>query len=259
MKATTPTLRRNPPRATNQPGRRSAERVEAVERALLLLQCFEKPGEELTLAVLAQRSGFYKSTILRLTASLARMEFLKRNAAGLFSLGAELRRLGTLSHAKVSLEPLVRPVLEELAAKTQETASFYVRDGNERICLYRVNSPRSARHHLNEGARHPLDSGAAGRILCAFDPAADHDTDAGKVRTRGHVISDGGRDPDLAAVAVALVNRQGELLGALAVSGLRSRFKASQFALARTLLTQAIVTLRPRLPTLTMADLGRDG
>jgi DNA-binding IclR family transcriptional regulator len=259
MRQATATLRRNPLRGSNQAVRRVGERVEAVERALLLLQCFEKPGEELTLAALAQRSGFYKSTILRLAASLAHMGFIKRNTAGLFGLGAELRRLGALSHAKVSLEPLVRPVLEELVARTQETASFYVRDGNERICLYRVNSPRSARHHLNEGARHPFHSGAAGIILRAFDPVADHDPDASKIRARGWATSDGGRDPDLAAVAVPLLNRQGELLGVLSVSGLRSRFKANQFSLARTLLTQATAALQPRLPTLAMADLVRDG
>ncbi len=46
----------------------SRTRVEAVERSLALMQCFRQPGESLSLAVLAQRSGFYKSTILRLTA-----------------------------------------------------------------------------------------------------------------------------------------------------------------------------------------------
>ena len=233
-------------------------RVEAVERSLVLLQCFQRPGEELPLAVLAQRSGFYKSTILRLTASLVHMAFLQRNAAGLFKLGPELRRLGLLSTAKVSLEPLVRPVLQELSAVTQETASFYVRDEDERICLYRVNSPRSARHHLEEGARHPLGSGAAGKILRAFDPAAAED-EAAAIRRQGWVISDGERDPDLAAVAVPLLNRQGELLGALTVSGLRSRFTAGRFEAARTLLLKIAASLVARLPVLAITDFSHHG
>jgi len=231
-------------------------RVEAVERALSLLQCFEKPGDELALAVLAQRSGFYKSTILRLAASLVRKGFLRRDPDGLFTLGPELRRLGMLSHARVSLEPLVRPVLEKLSAQTQETASLYVRDGSERVCLYRVNSPLSARHHLTEGARHPLDSGAAGAILRAFDPTADLDPDVARIRARGWANSEKGRDPDLAAVSVPMLNEQGELLGALTISGLRSRLKASQFLLARTLLAHARAQLRPLLPTLAMTANG---
>jgi DNA-binding IclR family transcriptional regulator len=253
-------LRPNRPRMTQRLPHQAGDgtRVEAVERALSLLQCFATAGEKLTLAVLAQRSGFYKSTILRLAASLIRMEFLRRDSAGLFSLGPELRRLGMLSHARISLEPLVRPVLEKLATQTQETASLYVRDGSERICLYRVNSPLSARHHLNEGTRHPLDSGAAGVILRAFDPAADLDPEAARIRARGWANSEKGRDPDLAAVAVPLLNSQGELLGALTVSGLRSRLKASQFLLARTLLAHASADLQPRLPALAMTDLGRE-
>jgi DNA-binding IclR family transcriptional regulator len=238
-------------------------RVEAVERSLVLLQCFQKPGEALPLSVLAQRSGFYKSTILRLTASLVYMAFLQRDAVGLFRLGPELRRLGLLSTAKVSLEPLVRPVLRELSAATQETASFYVRDKDERICLYRVNSPRSARHHLEEGARHPLGSGAAGKILRAYDPDATleaaEDTAAAAIRRHGWVISDGERDPDLAAVAVPLLNRQGELLGALTVSGLRSRFTRDQFEAARALLLKIAASLVPRLPVLAITDFGRHG
>src|SRR5258707_681097 len=55
-------------------------RVEAVERSLSLLQCFRQPGEALSLAVLAQRSSLYKSTILRLTASLVYMKFCERDA-----------------------------------------------------------------------------------------------------------------------------------------------------------------------------------
>jgi DNA-binding IclR family transcriptional regulator len=232
--------------------------VDAVERALSLLRCFEKSGEELTLALLAQRSGLYKSTILRLSASLVHMGFLQRSPSGLFRLGSELRRLGQLSSAKVPLASLVRPALADLTAKTQETASFYVRDGDERICLYRVNSPRAMRHHLDEGTRRPLLGGAAGYILWAFDPDAPLDAEMTRVRNRGWVFSEGRRDPDLGAVAVPLLNRQGELLGALSVSGLRSRFTAAQVALVRGLLLATVRSLRDDLPSLAFADFGME-
>ena len=43
-----------------------AKGVEAVDRALKLLDCFEISDHSLTLAELSRRSGFYKSTILRI-------------------------------------------------------------------------------------------------------------------------------------------------------------------------------------------------
>jgi DNA-binding IclR family transcriptional regulator len=226
----------------------NANRVEAVERALSLFQCFQTPGEALSLAVLAQRSALYKSTILRLTGSLIRKGFLHRDGNGLFVLGPELRRLGGLSCAPVDLAELIRPVLAVLVARSQETASLYVRDGDTRICLVRHNSPRSARHHLEEGARHPLDRGAAGSVLRAF--ASTSGKAAAAVRRQGWAVSLGGRDPDLAAVAVPLCNSAGELLGALTVSGLISRFSETKIHEYRGALLEQAAALTPRLPKL---------
>ncbi|WP_250516320.1 IclR family transcriptional regulator [Caballeronia sp. INDeC2] len=228
-------------------------RIEAVERALALLQCFRQPGEILTLAVLAQRSGFYKSTILRMAASLVYMGFLQRDPRGRYLLGPELRRLGALSPAQVNLEDLVRPELHKLSSFTRETASFYVRDGKDRICLYRVNSSRSARHHLDEGSRHPLKSGAAGKVLWAFDPSATDEASA-TIRTRGWVVSKGERDPDLAAIAVPLLNEGGELLGALTVSGLLTRFTTDEIKTYRKRLLDVAAALKPRLPPRNVLD-----
>lgn len=232
------------------------DRVEAVERAIVLLQCFEEPGEALTLAALAQRSGLYKSTILRLAASLLHTGFLRRGADGRYLLGPELRRLGELSRSKVTLDAVIRPVLRRLTSVTHETASFYVRDGQERICLYRENSPHSARHHLEEGTRHPLDSGAAGVVLARHD-AADDDPRTRELRLTGSFVSRGGRDPELSAVAVPVHNRHGELVGALTVSGLIGRFGEAEIASARALLTEAALALAPRLPRLEDVDLHR--
>jgi DNA-binding IclR family transcriptional regulator len=200
-------------------------RVEAVERALTILCAFQAQGEALSLAEVARRTGFYKSTILRLAASLERMGFLHRDGSGSFTLGPELPRLASLSGPRPDLEQLLRPKLDKLVKATQETASFYIREGQERVCRFRANSPRAARHHLEEGVRLPLASGAAGRILLAFgeDPRP---VDL-PVRDKGWYVSLGERDPDVAAIAVPVIDRSGHFWGALAVSGLRTRFSES--------------------------------
>lgn len=200
-------------------------RVEAVERALTILCAFQAQGEALSLAEVARRTGFYKSTILRLAASLERMGFLHRDGSGSFTLGPELPRLASLSGPGPNLEQLVRPKLEKLVKVTQETASFYIREGQERICRFRENSPRTARHHLEEGVRLPLASGATGRILLAFGEEP-RQVDL-PVRDKGWYVSLGERDPDVAAIAVPVIDESGHFWGALAVSGLRTRFSES--------------------------------
>jgi len=188
--------------------------------------------------VLAQRSGLSKSTILRLANSLIWKGFLYRDSGGHFLLGPELARLGALVAAPPSLADVIRPALKRLSEQAQETASFYVRDGEERICLFRENSPRSARHHLEEGSRHPLGQGAAGLVLRA--ESGETSATARDVRKRGWALSLGDRDPELAAVACALRDQQGIALGALTISGLIGRFdEAAIDRHSRHLLEQA--------------------
>ena len=211
------------------------KRVQAVERALALLQCFDSKQEELTLAVLARRSGFYKSTILRLAASLENKGFLLRNSNDRFVLGPELARLGALSPVTVDLKSRIRPSLCKLVGISEETASFWVRDGKERICIYRENSPHAARHHLEEGGRASLDRGALAKIFRAYSPHS-RDPQGAKIRGQGWAISEGEHDTNLAAVAIPLMNIRDEMIGALSVSGIRSRFTRERVELARRIL-----------------------
>lgn len=194
------------------------DRVEAVERALAMLDAFAPDKRALTLTELAQATALYKSTVLRLAGSLQRFGYLVRHADGRFALGPAAGRLGTAYRAGLELADIIRPELQRLVTATGETASFYIRDGNERVCLYRQNSPHEARHHLDEGARLPMNAGASARVLAAFAGRGGAD-----VRAAGHAISIGERDPHLAAVAVPVFDATRAFLGALSISGLRAR------------------------------------
>ena len=197
-------------------------RVEAVERALTILDAFEEPGQEKSLAELSERTGYYKSTILRLCGSLERFGYLLRQADGRFRLGVRLWQLGSLYRKEFLSAAVVRPALARLRQISDETASFYVRDGDHRICLYRLNANQPIRHHLEEGERLPLRNGAAGRLLLAF--TEQHHPGAPEIREAGFTISLGERDPDIAAIAVPVFDRSGTIAGALTVSGLKLRF-----------------------------------
>lgn len=198
--------------------------VDAVGRALAILKAFGAERTAMTLTEIAEATDLYKSTVLRLAASLEADGFLVRGPDRLFRPGPELWRLGALYQRGLDLGEVIRPALRRLVEATGETASFYVADGDERICLYRVNSPRSVRHHLEEGQRLPIDRGAAGRVLTAYRESSDP---AGKkIRDRGFYVSIGERDPEVAAAAVPLVDVHGKLRGALSLSAIRTRFDA---------------------------------
>jgi len=212
------------------------QRVEAVERALTLLEVFADGADRLSLADLAKATGYYRSTILRLAASLQRMGYLNRDAEGFYRLGPTLWRLGSQYQRAFRLADYVRPVLTEISRATGETAAFYVREGDQRIVLYRAHSDRPMRHHLEEGAALPLDRGAGGRILTAFtDGTGEH---AAHVREQRFYFSDGERDPETGAVAVPVFGMNGTFIGALGAVGPRHRMADGRHLEIRDLLTE---------------------
>lgn len=200
----------------------AAKRTESVERALSILMAFTSQQPRLSLANLAHETGLHKSTILRLVESLMLYGFLHKGEDGQYSVGASVWRLGLIFRQDFRDGEDIRPILRKLVSETGETASFYVRAGSEKVCLYRENSPNLIRFHLEEGIRMNLDSGATGMILTRHTTGQDL-SDATFTQT-GTAISVGHRNPNIASIAAPTYAQGGEFIGALAVSGLITRF-----------------------------------
>ncbi len=196
--------------------------VESVERALTLLNVFHDGPTAFPLRDLAARSGLSKSTILRLAVSLERFGYIARDKDGLYRLGPMLWRLGSVFRQSLDLGVVVRPVLLDLVKKTDESASFYVPRGNIGVCLYRVNSNRLARDHVEEGDVIPFGLGSSGQILTAF--SGGKGAAASKIRQQRVYVSLGERDPDVAGISAAVLGPDEELIGAVSLSGLLTRF-----------------------------------
>jgi DNA-binding IclR family transcriptional regulator len=188
----------------------------AVDRALSLLSAFRAGDRALSLTDLAARTRLYKSTTLRLVASLEHARLLLRTEDGRYMLGPELARLHAIYEAGFSLEAEVMPALRALVAKTRESAAFHVRQGDRRTCLYRVDSPQVVRDHIRAGDLLPLNRGAGGRVLMAFAGArgAIHD----RIRRDGVAVLDGDRVPELTGISAPVFGVDGHLVGALTLT-----------------------------------------
>jgi DNA-binding IclR family transcriptional regulator len=188
----------------------------AVDRALSLLAAFRTGDAALSLGELAQRAALYKSTALRLLASLEHARLVQRHADGRYALGHEVARLHAIYAASFSLEPVVMPVLRELVARTNESATFHVRQGDQRLCLYRVDSPRPVRDHARAGDVLPLNRGAGGRVLMAFSGARG--ALYSRIRRDRVAILSGDRTPELAGISAPVFAASGTLAGALTLT-----------------------------------------
>ena len=212
----------------------AANRTESVERAMSILSAFSTQRPIMSLAELAEETGLHKSTILRLTNSMAIYGFIQRDKDGKFSVGPSVWRLALIFRRDFTKREHVAPSLKILAEATGETASFYVRTGNERICLYRENSPNLLRFHVEEGMRLRLSTGASGLVLRHF--SGEDVGDLGQFNKNGTVSSVGQTNPNISAISTPVFDDSGKLKGALTVSGIASRFDAKARANAIPLL-----------------------
>ena len=146
--------------------------VASVDKALLILRLFTSQTQELSLNDIAQLTGFYKSTALRMLASLGAALLVLKRADGMYILGPTSASLHAGYQDTQSFEVLIIPVLESLMKTTHESAAFHVREGKQRLCLYRVDSKQALRDHIKVGDLLPLDKGAGGKVLMAFEGAS---------------------------------------------------------------------------------------
>lgn len=197
--------------------------VAAVDRALSVLGAFQDGDAALSLAELAERTRLYKSTVLRLLASLEHGGWVQRQDDGRYAVGPAVARLHVVYEQSFSLDKLVMPVLRALVQATGESAAYHVRQGRERLCLYRVDSPHPVRDHARAGDLLPLDKGAGGRVLVAFDPELSdwvkrNRNHYARVRADGYEALVGDRHSEIAGISAPVFRRSGELAAALTLT-----------------------------------------
>jgi DNA-binding IclR family transcriptional regulator len=240
-------------------GREGEGGVQAVERALTLLEAFRDDDDPLPLAELAARTGLHKSTLLRLADTLLRRRYLERLADGRFRVGASAFRLGTVySNSQVPGDAL-RPQMRLLASIVNESVGFYVVDGAQRVCLYRINVDRPLGYRMRVGDTHPLPEAATGRVLAAFLGTEGEPYEA--IRARGSWAASGERDPDLASISAPVFGVGQVLIGAMTVGGPRRRVAEAESAVETALRAAAARCTEalggdPRLLTLAVKPLG---
>ena len=154
--------------------------VSAAERALAILDAFTEGDDPLTLGDLEARTALFKSVILRYMVSFERHGYIKKRSDGRYQLGPRLFQLGKVYERTLDLSETLTPILGELSEKTGESASFYVVEGQKRVCLLRVESPHAVRVSVRVGSVLPLSDSATGQVIKRFRVGIDAKTESTK-------------------------------------------------------------------------------
>jgi len=193
-----------------------------LERGISILECFREDRLRMSLRELAECTGLDKATLLRLLGVLMRAHMVHRLESGSYAPGPALLHMGMLYRSSFDLGTRLQPVLREVMQQTGETVAFYIRSGDERVCLYRENTVKEVRHHVEVGTRIPLAAGgSSAHILLAFTGSpTPHQAE---IDAKGYAMTRAERVDEMASVAVPVFDSDDSFLGALVVIGLASR------------------------------------
>ncbi len=165
-----------------------------------------------------------------------------------YSIGPKPLIWSEIYSSNLDIRNAALPIINELLLETQETISLYILDGDQRLCVERIESAQNVRIVARIGRRIPLYAGSAGKVLLAFLPIHRQEEiinstdlipfteqtildkeklrgEIKKIRLQGFAFSDGEWVADAAGVAAPIFDQRSDIIAALTVSGPSNRFK----------------------------------
>lgn len=202
--------------------------VTAVARAMAILDAFQANETHVSLSELARRTALHKTTVLRIARTMATARYLVQMSDSSWRLGPNAGWIGARYQTTFDGSTRIESILRNLSNATGESAIYYIREEDSRICVVRVDGPNTKHRHVRVGEALPLVRGAVGRVLLAFsgEPGLPYDA----IRRAGYHMTLGERDPLVGSVACPVFGLNSALLGCIALSGPIRRFNRSTSA-----------------------------
>ncbi|MGD2184759.1 MAG: IclR family transcriptional regulator [Desulfobacterales bacterium] len=149
-------------------------KVQVLERALDILECFSFQNRELSLTDVVNRTGLNKTTVKRLVANLTARGYLQQDPqAKTYQLGIRLFEMGGIVFSSFSLRQAAAYPMTQLQSKTGATVLLAVRMEDQLVYIDKRDGQGMIRISSDIGWRRPLHYGMLGMILLADLDAKD--------------------------------------------------------------------------------------
>jgi len=202
-------------------------------------------GTDLSASDLADRLDQPRSSVYRLLTKLRERGWVEPGSdRATFRLGLEVLRLAEVVRARFDVRQASRPAMERIQQEIGETVYLSVRAQDKSVCIERLDGRFVGRAILGVGGALPLHVGATSQVLLAFEPEPEWHryvdevklvkltpksetspkklfAKLKKVRDDGFAISDEDVTLGLGACGTPIFDRDGRVVAAISVSGLR--------------------------------------
>jgi DNA-binding IclR family transcriptional regulator len=221
------------------------ETVQAVLRALSLLEILAHETEPISISELAKKSRLKLTTTHRLLYTLMHRGFVEQDPHTLlYKLGIKAFEIGNAALAAIDLRSAARPFLQDLARTVNETVNLAILDGAEVVYIDQQESTNIVivKMFARVGSRGPAYCTGTGKVLLAGLPEAELRQRLASVEFKrftkhtiteidrlaeilqqikrdGYALDFSERDDGVTCVAAPIFNHEGRVQAAISVSG----------------------------------------
>src|SRR4051794_13294911 len=154
-----------PWRASAQNERRLRPMIKIIAKAVRIMNLFSASQPRLSVSEVARRMEMPKSTAHNILKSLATEGFIERCEKDAYALGTGIIRLTQKVRVNVEVRDRAAPHVRALADRCGESVYLTVRDGDEVLYIYAVESSRRLRARTAIGDRGMLHCTGVGKAL----------------------------------------------------------------------------------------------
>lgn len=205
--------------------------VQAVVKAIDLLEALAQGGESPSIVVLEKKLGLSHNKAFRLLATLEDKGLVERNkVTGTYNLGLQAFEMAQHILKSDNLIRMAHPIMVELARKLDEAVYFTVANNDEVLFLDMVDSFQQIKTADLVGKRFPFFTNAAGKVIKSVS-SIDLFSRTGKksgikdvqlleveldeIRRKGVAVDFNGLGEGICTVAVVIRDYAGKVVGAL--------------------------------------------
>ncbi|WP_394833032.1 IclR family transcriptional regulator [Pendulispora rubella] len=212
------------------------------DRTLDTLLLFDREHPVLSASYVASQLGVARSTAYRYLESLTASGLVTaEDGDGGFRLGPHILALAQIARHGWDLTKVAVPFMKRIADQVDETVIVTRLSGDRVVCLEREDRPHRIRLSYERGDVMPLNAGAAGLILLAWQPEdelrelidrhplprftkatitdpAKLRTELAKIRRNGYYVAHGQLDPHAVGISVPIRGAERSVVAGLAVA-----------------------------------------
>lgn len=220
--------------------------VKSLDTAFEILETIQRLDEP-GVTRIAEEVGVAKSTVFDHLATLRSRDFAVESGEG-YRIGLRFLDFGGRARRNLDLYETAKPQIDKLAAETGELVNLTVEERGMGVYVYFVEGEEAVKLDTYVGKREHLHCTAFGKAILAhlpeerveaivehrgLEPGTDRTIDSvtalqerlDVVRERGYAVDREERLNRLCCVAAPVTSDDGDILGAVSISGPRSRFE----------------------------------